>query len=97
MQRIEFEPLILIRYRVCKRLKCKREKKKKKRLIFKRGTHSSSASESEQEDSIGNEAEREVPLDSQEKEAVESDGTVGCEQIIVFCKNKECFGLSPTG
>ena len=43
----------------------------------------SSASKSEPNDSIGNEAEREAPQVSQEKEAVESDQTVtvGCEQI----------------
>ena len=44
----------------------------------------SNACESEPNDSIGSKAEREAPLDSQEKEAVESDETVGCEHIIFY-------------
>ena len=52
------------------------------------GKRGSNASESEQDDSVGNQADREI--DSQVKEAVESDETIGCEQIssciVFFCK-----------
>ena len=68
---------------MCKHLKCKPEQKKRKGQSPKRAMHSSSASESEQDDPICNQADREISIDSQVKEAVQSDETIGCEQIII--------------